>query len=343
MPDTLERDLAARLRDVGDTVPDVLQPPPDLERRIARRRKRGTRVVGRAGLALAACLVAALGLVSLVGRASEKHRVGVAPEAAAVARLDGTLMLDSRGPWVVALDADGHQTETLVTAHRGMVVDAQLTADHRTLWYLSVAGTAGVDCGELVRADVESGASKIVGHAVAFGISRDGTRLAVAGRGTCAPSPGGTLAVRDLANETQSTAALPIVPNRISWSPLGDRIVANSSNTRVFVVPSRLGGPLESLDTPIGESATFGTDGLYVADGGLVERWNLALDRRSVIGETSPNIVQVVPTADRTYVLLRSRPGGPADTLMALGAINGPAVFVRTFASGFGALTPVAR
>src|SRR5262245_33207411 len=109
MPDTLERDLSARLRALGDAVPEVLEPPPDLERRVARRRKRGTRVVGVSGLALAACVVVALALVSLVGRASDKHRVGVTPEAAAVARLDSTVMLDSRGPWVVALDAGGHQ------------------------------------------------------------------------------------------------------------------------------------------------------------------------------------------------------------------------------------------
>jgi hypothetical protein len=109
----------------------------------------------------------------------------------------------------------------------------------------------------------------------------------------------------------------------------------------VFVVPSRLGRPLESIDMPLGQTATFGADGLYVADGGIVERWDLALDRRRVIGETSSNIVQVVPTANGTYVLSRSRPGGPADTLMAFGVVNGPAVLVRTFATGFGALTPV--
>src|SRR5262249_62174255 len=136
------------------------------------------------------------------------------------------------------------------------------------------------------------------GQAVRSGITGDGARRAVGGRGTCAPTPGGTLAVRALPARTQSTAALPIVPSRISWSPHGDHIVTNSSKTRVFVVPSRLGGRLESIDMPLAESATFGADGLYVADGGIVERWNLAHDRREVSAGLTPLIVKVVPNAN---------------------------------------------
>jgi hypothetical protein len=84
----------------------------------------------------------------------------------------------------VALDAQGRQLATMVHAKRGNVVDAQVTDDHRALWYLSVQGKAGVDCGEVVRADVSTGKSTIVARAVAFAISRDGRSLAVYGYGS---------------------------------------------------------------------------------------------------------------------------------------------------------------
>ena len=42
MRDAFESQLAELLRDVGDSVPDGIEPPPDLELRVARRRRQST-------------------------------------------------------------------------------------------------------------------------------------------------------------------------------------------------------------------------------------------------------------------------------------------------------------
>ena len=92
MRDTLETELAARLRDVAASVPDELAPPADLEERVARRRRRATHVPRLATLGIAAAIVGAVAIVSVVARAPDEGTIvsTSARGSAAVARLDNT-------------------------------------------------------------------------------------------------------------------------------------------------------------------------------------------------------------------------------------------------------------
>ena len=173
---------------VGDAVPDEVEPPADLEQRVARVRNRRRGMARFTALSAAAIVVVAVATVAVVARPSApaRNRVDVNGRPGPADPLAaGTVMLDSRASFVVAVGADGSQVATLVNAGRGTILDAQLTADHHWLWYLSVAKTkkAGAECGEVVRADITSGNSAIVARAVSFAISPDGSRLALAGGG----------------------------------------------------------------------------------------------------------------------------------------------------------------
>jgi hypothetical protein len=340
--DTLERELAARLRDVGDFVPDVLEPPVDLELRVARRRRRSSRARRTTAFAVAACVAFGVAVVAVVARASSPSRVGVAASISrsdAMNLLSDTVMLDARDRYAVGLNANGRQIITVAASHSGKVVNAQLTRDHKTLWYLSVAGTPGVDCGKLVRADIATGDSRIVGTAIAFGISPDGSRIALSGRGACAPAPATHLLVRDLISGRVSSAPDTAAPTVISWSPNGDRLVARTDRSTAYDVPARLGRALAPRDMPIDGPAAFGVDGLYVLEAGRLDRWSLSLTKRTtVVANVGPSASQVVPTAAGTYVVARSEPGGPADQLYVVD--HGALVHVRDFRS-FGTMTPV--
>jgi hypothetical protein len=339
--DTLERELAVRLRDVGDFVPDVVEPPEDLELRVARRRRRSSRARRTTALVAVACVAFGVAVVA-VARASTPSRVGVATSTSrsdAMDLLSETVMLDARDRYAVGLNANGRQIITVAASHSGNVVSAQLTRDHKTLWYLSVAGTPGVDCGKLVRADIATGDSRIVGTAIAFGISPDGSRIALSGRGACAPAPATHLLVRDLISGRVSSAPDNAAPTAISWSAHGDRLVARTDRSTAYDVPARLGRALAPRDMPIDGPAVFGVDGLYVLEAGRLDRWNLSLTKRTtVVADVEPAASQVVPTAAGTYVVARSEPGGPADALYVVD--RGALVAVRDFRS-FGTMAPV--
>ncbi len=302
MRDTLEQRLAARLHDVGETVPDDLEAPADLEQRVGRvRNRRGVRRF--AALSAAALVAVALATVAIVGRTQEPNRVDVNGRPGGPDPLPaGTAMLDSRAEFVVAVGADGGQVATLVHANRGTIIDAQLTDDHRWLWYLSVPKTkkAGSACGEVVRADVTRGTSAIVARAASFAISPDGTRLALAGGGDgstgekCTPLTDAMararVVVTDLATEARSTWVDEAVPrvhvfNQMRWSNDGRQIVTRICGDSceplvTFDVPAELGPPLLSniIDQSgflgVRPSAAFGPDGrLFVLERNVTERW----------------------------------------------------------------------
>ncbi|HYL52389.1 MAG TPA: hypothetical protein VEZ15_10495 [Acidimicrobiia bacterium] len=303
MPDALERHLAAGLQAVAGTVPDDLAPPPGLEQRVAKVRNRRRGVTLLAALsAVAAVVIAALTIAAITGPAPAPNRVDVSgPGSTADPLVAGTVMLDSRASFVVAVGADGSQVATLVNAARGVIVDAQLTRDHRWLWYLSVAKTkqAGAECGEVVRADIMRGTSTIVAHAVSFAISPDGTRLALAGGGdgagpACLSLTGAaaraSVVVTDLASQARSTWTDEVGPrvtafNQMRWSNDGRSIVTRicaktCASLVAYDVPANLGAPLHSRtldrsgfpgETP---SAAFGPDGsLFVLERNVAADW----------------------------------------------------------------------
>jgi hypothetical protein len=302
MRDTLERRLAAGLQRVADDVPDDLEPPADLEQRVARVRNRRRGMARLATLTAAAIVTVALGTVVVGGRTPTPNRVDVnGPPEATDPLAAGTVMLDSRASFVVAVGADGGQIATLVNAGRGTIIDAQLTSDHRWLWYLSVAKTkkAGAECGEVVRADIRRGTSAIVARAVSFAISPDGTRLALAGGGdfaggACVPLTDATVRARvvvtDLATEASSTWTDETSPrvhafNQMRWSNDGRTLVTRlcgetCESLVAYAVPDNLGPALrfrivdQSGFLGVRPSATFGPDGkLFVLERNVAARW----------------------------------------------------------------------
>ena len=206
------------------SVPDELEPPADLERRVARRRRRATHVPRLATLGIAAAIVGAVAIVSVVDRAPDEadHCLD---ERAAIGR--GRPPRRTPRCSTRATRSSWRSTRTGIRSRRssrprGKVVYAQLTRDHRTLWYLSVAGQRR---SRLRRA--RAGRHRVrVRRRSSATPSRSGSvptahaspcRAATA----CAPAPGARLAVRDLATNEFSTAGVAAVPTAISWSPDG--------------------------------------------------------------------------------------------------------------------------
>jgi hypothetical protein len=229
MDDLLERALTAKLREVADAVPDDIDPPADLELRVARRRKAKRMNSSSAFvLSMVAVLVAVVCTAGVVRLATNE------PSPAARARLvdplpAGTAMLAAQGRDVVALGSNGEQLATMIHAERGAVVDAQITRDHRWLWYLSVAGRAGEDCGEVVRADIVDRSSTVMAHAVSFGISPDARRLALSGygdvaHGACEPGKHAAIATIDLWTKARARASVAGV-DALRWSVDGRDLI----------------------------------------------------------------------------------------------------------------------
>jgi hypothetical protein len=209
MDDLLERTLTATLREIGESVPDEIEPPADLELRVARQRRSRTTARSAFLLAMAAALVVAVGAVAVVRVTSPSSSPATRPPVDPLPV--GTAVLEARGRDIVALDARDQQLATMVHVRRGSIVDVQLTSDHRYLWYLSVAGRGGIDCGDVVRADLLMASSRVVAHAVAFAISLDGARLALYGsgrvaQGLCGTRPNQALAIAIVNEQTGARA-----------------------------------------------------------------------------------------------------------------------------------------
>jgi hypothetical protein len=202
MRDVLEEQLAARLRELGDVVPADLEPPADLDARVTRAKKtaRGRRYGTALAIAAGFLVVVAIGTV-LDGRTGDEAPVAVAPTHDPLPA--GTVMLSAKGRYVTARDATGKILATMVTTTHGDVLDAQVTADHKTIFYRVTDPSS--PCDKIARADIDGGTSAFVARGDAFAISPDGTRLAVSGygdltAGTCSATGEGVLAVLDLGN-----------------------------------------------------------------------------------------------------------------------------------------------
>jgi hypothetical protein len=218
MRDVLEDELATRLRNLGAVMPVELEPPADLETRVARAKKsaRGRRSVAVLAIAAVFFVVVAFGTV-LDGRTGDVAPVAVAPVNDPLPK--GTVMLGAKGRYVTARDASGKVLATMVTTTHGNVLDAQVTADHKTIFYRVTDPTS--PCDKIARADIDGRTSQFVARGDTFAISPDGTRLAVSGYGdlasrSCSRAGAGTVAVLDFTNDS-TTAKSGAVYDSLVW------------------------------------------------------------------------------------------------------------------------------
>jgi hypothetical protein len=342
MRDTLEDQLASRLRAVADTVDDELPTPVDLELRVRRYRRRKSSARRWSGAAVAAAIVVVVGAVAVV-HGTDGHdsiHIETSPTTDASARdslAPGTVMLSSHGKFVQSLDAHGVGNATMVQTMLGNVTYARVTADHRAIWYLSFKDGPN-RCGEVVRANIHGQSSKIVTKAEVFDISPDGRRLAMFGAGNLADGQCtiakrgqvGEVAVVDV--DTFQTSIVPMSNvTSLRWSPDGSSVVAvrcalACAGFSRIDVPSDLGPRLAVVQSPDAyatntinaASAEFGPDGLYalVRSTPLGIRNAPAVDRLALVnpktllptqtlfsGGDTWRITQVVPTTPDTYIV----------------------------------------
>ena len=367
MRDLLEQHLATRLRELGETVPEEVVVPADLQLRVNREVRRARRARRWPAVAVAAAIVAVVGSLAIV-RGAAGHgsvRVSSSPSTSVSvhdALQPGTALLSSYDHFVVSLDARGRRNATMVNSH-GVITYARATDLHHAIWYLSHRGTTS-GCGDVVRADVDGHSSTIVARAVQFDVSRDGSRLALYGAGdlahdSCMPvraAGTGRVVVIDLTTLKSSELALDGVTS-LRWSLDGSSLLAvrctaaGCSADRIDV-PAEISGPLDAFPsgpapTPgVAESVEFGPEGLYVlrasSDGasaspvGTIDRYDPSSPAgpvRLFDGSGRWRLRQVVPTEVGTYVV--AAPARQAGSTPAAGAAGG---LYRLFA---GRLIPV--
>jgi hypothetical protein len=338
MDDLLERALAAKLREVGDAVPDDIDPPADLELRVARQRKR-SRMSSSSAFAVSMAAV----LVAVVATAAVVRLTTPGPSPATRARLvdplpAGTVMLAAQGRDVVALDAAGNQLATMIHAERGSVVDAQITRDHRWLWYLSVAGTPGRDCGEVVRADIVDRSSTVIAHARSFGISPDARNLALSGygdvaHGACERAKPAAIATIDLWTRTREQVTVDNI-DALRYSGDGRSLVGHQCvNGSCDVVTFGHHDGVQAISGAKVEAEEFAYDGADLLVVGSA-RHDVDLFRQSTVQfaflrtvlSASATIEQVLPTHADLFVVATA-PGKPP----------------RLYRADEGALTPITR
>jgi hypothetical protein len=355
MRDGLEQRLAERLHAVGASMPSELDAPADLELRVARRVRRQRRRVRVGGIATVAALVAGVVAVAMVSDSPRRDGVNVAAGRRATAdQIDSSVvMVDARGRFVTGLDAGGHQRETLVVADTGNVVDAQVTADHSKIWYLSTVGTPGADCGKVVRADITTGASRIMFSAIAFAVSPDGTHVALSGSGA---SPGGQcsatgrgarVAIVDLAHGgAASTVPVAVAPRSLRWSVDGAALAAEECSLSGCSISTYAAQPFAAIASRTDASGPmFGADGLYFVEhrvGGVlaVVHTDSRMHAPATLYARSAKSLAVVPTSAATFVF--GAVAGGAPTLFSIGTRDsgrGVATPLRSWP--YGTLVPV--
>jgi len=338
MDDLLERALIAKLREVADTVPDDIDPPADLELRVARQRK-AKRM--NSSTAFVVSMVAVL--IAVIGTAAVVRVATNGPSAATRAPLvdplpSGTVLLAAQGRYVVALGYDGEQLATMIHARRGAVVDAQITRDHRWLWYLSVASNSRSGCGEVVRANIVDRSSTVIAHAVSFGISPDARRLALSGygdvaHGACEPGKHAAIATIDLWTKARARASVASA-DLVRWSGDGRTLVGRQcahASCKVVTFVQHDGVP-RSRGPEVGASAfTYDGNNLLVVsatrhDVDVVRPLSDQYGFVRTVLSSSRTIEQVVPTSGGLFVVAQAAGGG-----------------ARLYRAGDGALTAIAR
>ena len=385
MRDVLEERLATHLHTLGETVADELPLPVDLELQVVRRRRRARAKRRWSSVGVAAAIIAAVSVVAIAHGTTGRGSLRIATSSTTPAPVHdalqpGTVMLAARGRYVISLDERGHTNATMVQAEHGDITYARATADHRALWYLSLKKGSKA-CGDVVRADIDGRASKIVTNAVAFDVSPDGSRLALYGAGDlahdhCSPVTAGVqgrIVVFDLASRSSSALTVGSVTS-MRWSPDGSYLLSVSCSRvgcagwKRIDVPKELGGrlvaaPGRSGTTPARPlralSAEFAPDGLYaLAETArprnpsvvavTIDRYDTSTLRTvtPVYAGSGWEVSQLIPTTTGTYVVATPAPSNPEQLPKSATAglyriRAGRLVLVRTLTDP-GTLTPVA-
>jgi hypothetical protein len=258
------------------------------------------------------------------------------------------VLLDANGRFVVGLDAGGHQVETLIATTKGQVVDAQVTADHSTIWYLTVTGKAGVDCGNVVRADVTTGTSHVMFQAVAFAVNPAGTRVALSGAGCSSSTAAARLSIIDLSRGELASAKVSTPPSVVRWAPDGASIATQTcvrSTCSVSTFESATATRIATMTNA--NNPMFGDDALYVArrDTGRsmsAVRTNVELQAGPKIYTVPATEIVVLPTTAALYVyaandksdrvLVSLGPGGAGVPTPVRGSLSGTLVPVPALA-----------
>jgi hypothetical protein len=329
MADLLEEQLAERLHALAAQAPAELEPPEDLELRVARARRSRRLVAGLSALAVAAVIVAAVATVAALQHAPAKRKVVVAAPTHDRISLVGKIksnvvMLDARERYVVALDKNAKAVDTLVTTKSSPVLTTQLTRDHTTLWYSGDA-TAEDGCGRVYKVDIGTGATKFEASAGTFAVDPDGKRLAFI---DCQSK---LLMVRDLLTGETASQSAPNV-QQLAWTADGKTLITRECT---------MAGCLARF---VGTSTTVATnttvvpwsDGVYVASSGQVRIVQPDGQARVAVDLGGGwAIEQVVPAKSGLFVVA-TRPTVPR----ALYRIDaGRPVKISSFA--FGQLAPV--
>jgi hypothetical protein len=326
MRDVLEEQLAARLRDLGDVVPAELEPPDDLDARVAQARKSARARRYGAVLAVAAVflVVVAIGTV-LDGRTGDEAQIAVAPVSDPLP--EGTVMLGAKGRYVTARDATGNVLATMVTTTHGNVLDAQVTADHKTIFYRVTDPNS--PCDKIARADIDGRTSQFVARGDAFAINPDGTRLAVSGygdlaSGKCSATGEGVVAVLDLENGA-TTKREGTAYRELLWN--GDELLVGQACDLLAECGEVVGWTdLQSAPRVLEQAGTDaierGPDGLYQVVRSqqkpgystVVLRTGAATAPPIQLGEVSPGFTvrNIVPTESDLFVVA-SAPGASGD------------------------------
>jgi hypothetical protein len=354
MTDGLEHDLAVRLRALGDAVPDEFDAPAELEVRVRRRRRTRRRRAGAAGVAVAVVVGAGVIVAAAMSAPPSRPSVNVAePGRVTADQIDpSVVLLDAKGRFVVGLDAGGHQRETLVATQNGDVAEAQVTADHTTIWYLTVSGAPGTDCGNVVRADVTTGASRVMFRAVAFAINPAGTRVALSGagdlsQGRCTTSStGARLSIVDLTRADVVSAPVMRPPTALRWSADGATIAAQTCASTSCSVSTYQSADATRIATMTNAAEPmFSADALYVTRRGAdrtasVLRTNAHLRIGTTIYSAPVTSLAALPTTAALFVSGASVDS--ASILLSLGPGAGGSTIATPVRAGLtGSLMPV--
>ena len=291
-----EARLSQTIRNIADDAPNGLDMLDAIETRIDKEATRNRLLRPAPLLAIAAVLAAAVAVVAIAERPTQtkvtvSHQ-GPTPKPAkphptpptakkptptsvaanpVISLPQGMALMAVRGQDVVALDANGNQVGILLSLPAGHHPgQAQLSADRQTLWYKDLAGppqtaTSSPDaytCGAVMRYDLATHASTTMGHALAFAVSPDGSKLALSSELAAQPTastwcpglrqPTDYVYVKDLATNQEASLSIAnggtgyIYAPQVVWSPAGDQLAVQLCAQGCALYTASVSAPIRS-------------------------------------------------------------------------------------------------